>query len=200
MKPQNFVIIPAAVVPWLLLKIQYISPQIDITMLAAPEKTEYGAYFDGYISKVRGSDVFELLLSQIEELRFVVEQLTEEDAVQPYAPGKWSFKQLLGHINDTEKIMFFRALCIARNEQQAFPGFDQDEYVGAANFDDIPLSDLMEDFDHTRHAIAYFVKHLTAEAARRQGTVSGNPTSARALIYIIPGHFEHHLEILKSIS
>lgn len=168
-------------------------------MLAGPEKTEYWANFDTYISKVRGSDVAELLLSQVEELRFVLEQLSEEEAAQPYAPGKWSFKQLLGHINDTEKIMFFRALCIARNERQAFPGFDQDEYVRAANFDDIPLSDLMEDFEHTRHAIAYLVKHLSEDAARRQGTVSGNPTSARALIYVIPGHFEHHLEILKSI-
>src|SRR5690606_35944861 len=109
-------------------------------MLAAPEKTEYGEYFDTYISKVRGSDIAELLLSQVEELRFLVDQLTEEKAIQPYAPGKWTYKQLLGHINDTEKIMFFRALCIARNEQKAFPGFDQDDYVQVANFDDVPLS------------------------------------------------------------
>lgn len=169
-------------------------------MMLPPEKSEYEAYFETYISKVRGSDVYELLLSQVEELRFVVEQLTEESAVNPYAPGKWTYKQLLGHINDTEKIMFFRALCIARNEQQAFPGFDQDEYVHAADFDNVPLPDLMEDFEHTRHAIIYFVKHLSKDASRRQGTVSGNTTSARALIYIIPGHFEHHLEILKRVA
>lgn len=168
-------------------------------MMTPPEPTEYGEYFNTYISKVKGSDIEELLSSQIEELRFVVDQLTEETAVQSYAPGKWSYKQLLGHINDTEKIMFFRALCIARNEQQAFPGFNQDEYVNAANFGDIPLGDLMEDFEHTRQAITYFVKHLSEDASKRQGTVSGNPTSTRALIYIIPGHFEHHLEILKSI-
>ncbi len=169
-------------------------------MLTPPEKTEYGAYFETYISKVRGSDVAELLLSQVEELRFIVEQLTEEDAVKPYAPGKWSYKQLLGHINDTEKIMFFRALCIARNEQQPLPGFDQDGYVQATNFDDISLSELLGDFEHTRHAIAYFIKHLSTEASRRTGTVSGHPTSVSALIYIIPGHLEHHLEILKGAS
>jgi hypothetical protein len=168
-------------------------------MMTPPELTEYGEYFNTYISKVKGSDIGELLSSQVEELRFVVDQLTEETAVRSYGPGKWSYKQLLGHINDTEKIMFFRALCIARNEQQAFPGFDQDDYVNAANFDDIPLADLMEDFEHTRQAIAFFVKHLSEDASLRQGTVSGNPTSTRALIYIIPGHFEHHLEILKSI-
>lgn len=169
-------------------------------MILAPEVTEYGGYFDTYISKVRGSDVHELLLSQVEELRFMAQQLTEETAALPYSPGKWTYKQLIGHINDTEKIMFFRALCIARTEQQAFPGFDQDEYVHAADFDNVPLPDLMEDFEHTRHAIAYFVKHLSKDASRRQGTVSGNTTSARALIYIIPGHFEHHLEILKRVT
>lgn len=170
-----------------------------MAMILAPEVTEYGEYFDTYISKVRSSDIAELLLSQVEELRFLVDQLTEETATQPYAPGKWTYKQLLGHINDTEKIMFFRALCIARNEQQAFPGFDQDDYVNAADFDAVPLSDLMEDFEHTRNSITYFFKHLFGEASQRKGTVSGHTTSARALIYIIPGHFEHHLEILKRV-
>jgi len=139
-------------------------------------------------------------LSQVEELRFVVKQLTEEQAVEPYAPQKWTYKQLLDHINDTEKIMFFRALCVARDEQQALPGFDQDDYVDAADFNDIPVSDLMEDFEHTRHSLAYFHKHLSEEASMRTGTVNGQLTSARALLYIIPGHFEHHLEILKGIS
>lgn len=166
-------------------------------MIQAPEITEYGEYFDTYISKVRGSDLAELLLSQVEELRFVVAQLTEETAIQPYAPGKWTYKQLFGHINDTEKIMFFRALCIARNEQQALPGFDQDDYVAAADFDAVPLTDLMEDFEHIRNSITYFLKHLSEEGSRREGIVSGQPTSARALVYIIPGHLEHHLGILK---
>lgn len=169
-------------------------------MILAPEASEYGAYFDTYISKVRGSDISELLLSQVEELRFLVDQLSEEKAATPYASGKWTYKELLGHINDTEKIMFFRALCIARGEQQAFPGFDQGAYVEGANFNEVPLSDLMEDFEQVRNSIAYFVKHLTDEASQSKGTVSGQPTSTRALIYIIPGHFEHHLEILKSIA
>lgn len=169
-------------------------------MITPPEATEYGAYFEKYISKVRGSDIAELLLSQVEELRFVVEQLTEETAVQPYAPGKWTYKQLLGHINDTEKIMFFRALCVARGELQPLPDFDQDDYVTAADFNGIPLSDLMEDFEHTRNALAYFLKHLSEESSQRKGTVNGQTTTARALLYIIPGHFEHHLEILKRIS
>src|SRR5690554_329987 len=114
-------------------------------MITPPEVNEYGEYYEKYVSKVRGSDIAELLLSQVEELRFIIEQIPEEAAVQPYAPQKWTYKQLLGHLNDTEKIMFFRALCVARNEQQPLPGFDQDGYVNAANFNDAPLSDLLED-------------------------------------------------------
>ncbi len=169
-------------------------------MISPPEINEYGEYFDTYISKVRDRDIAELLLSQVEELRFVVDQMTEDKALQPYAPQKWTYKQLLGHINDTEKIMFFRALCIARNEQQALPGFDQDDYVNATDFDDVPLSDLMEDFEHIRHSIAYFHKHLSEEASLRKGTVNGQLTSTRSLLYIIAGHFEHHLEALERIS
>src|SRR5690554_45812 len=137
-------------------------------MITPPEMNEYGEYYEKYISKIRGSDVAELLLSQVEELRFVVKQLTEERAVKPYAPDKWTYKQLLGHINDTEKIMFFRALCVARNEQQALPGFDQDDYVRAADFNNVHLSDLMEDFEYIRRSIAYFLKHLSKEAFQRQ--------------------------------
>lgn len=168
-------------------------------MITPPEVNEYGEYYEKYISKVRGSDIAELLLSQVEELRFVVEQMTEEAANQPYAPHKWTYKQLLGHINDTEKIMFFRALCLARDEQQAFPGFDQDAYVNATDFNDVPLPDLVEDFQHIRHSMAYFLKHLSNEALLRQGTINSQLTSVRSLLYIIPGHFEHHLEILKGV-
>ena len=169
-------------------------------MITPPEEDEYGTYYEKYISKVRGSDVVELLLSQVEELRFIVEQMTEETAAEPYAPNKWTYKQLLGHINDTEKIMFFRALCVARNEQQSLPGFDQDDYVNAADFNEVPLIDLMEDFEHIRHSIVYFLKNLSADASIRKGTINGHPTSARSLLYIILGHFEHHLDVLKGIS
>ncbi|HLT07690.1 MAG TPA: DinB family protein [Cyclobacteriaceae bacterium] len=169
-------------------------------MIAQPEPTEYGPYYESYISKVKGKDIAELLASQVEELRFIVDQIDDETAERPYAPEKWTYKELLGHINDTEKIMFFRALCIARNERQALPGFDQDEYVEATNFNEIPLADFMEDFEHTRNAIAYFVKHLNTESSSRVGTVSGNPMSVKALLHIICGHLDHHLEILKSVT
>lgn len=169
-------------------------------MISPPETHEYGEYYDIYISRVSGSDIAELLTSQVEGLRFIVEQMDDKMAALPYAPGKWTYKQLLGHINDTEKIMFFRALCLARNEKQALPGFDQDAYVESSDFNQVPLYDLLQDFEHIRNSLAYFLKHLSEEASKRTGTVSGQPTSVRSLLYIITGHFEHHYDVLKEFT
>lgn len=169
-------------------------------MNTPPKRSEYGDNYEKYVSRVKDSDIAELLLSQVDELRFVVEQMNEEMAKKPYAPNKWTYKELLGHINDTEKIMFFRALCFARKEKQALPGFDQDDYVEAADFNAIPLPHLMDDFLHIRHSIAYFLKHLSEEASMYQGSANGQPTSVRSLLYIIAGHFEHHMDVLKEIA
>lgn len=169
-------------------------------MMRFPEKGEYGDNYEAYIAKVKGQDILALLMSQIEELRFYFEQLSEEKAGARYMKGKWSYKQLLGHINDTEKVMFFRALCFARGKDQSLPGFDQDDFVNAANFNDIPVTDFLEDFALTRRSLSYFMKNLPEEAFSRMGKVNGQDTSVRALLHIIPGHFEHHLEILNSIA
>lgn len=168
-------------------------------MITAPEKNEYGEYYKKYISSVKKDDIAELLLSQIEELRFLLKQIPEKRLILPYAEGKWSYKQLLGHINDTEKIMFYRALCVARNEKHPLPGFDQDAYNNAADFNEVTLSDLLEDFGHVRRSIAYFLKNLSKEALLRSGNINGQTTSVRALLYIITGHFKHHIDILHKI-
>ena len=109
-------------------------------MITTPDSDEYGEYYENYISRVRGQDISALIISQVEELRFFFKPISEEQSLKSYRKGKWTYKQLLGHINDTEKIMFFRALCLARDEQQPLPGFDQDVYVNAANFNEASLS------------------------------------------------------------
>ena len=168
-------------------------------MITTPDSDEYGEYYENYISRVRGQDISALIISQVEELRFFFKQISEEQSIKSYQEGKWTYKQLLGHINDTEKIMFFRALCLARKEQQPLPGFDQDVYVNAANFNDASLSSLLDDFELTRRSISFFINNLSNEAASRQGVVNDQLMSVRALLHIIPGHFEHHLGILKGI-
>ena len=169
-------------------------------MITTPDSDEYGEYYENYISRVRGQDISALIISQVEELRFFFKPISEEQSLKSYRKGKWTYKQLLGHINDTEKIMFFRALCLARDEQQPLPGFDQDVYVNAANFNEASLSSLLEDFELTRRSISFFINNLSNEAASRKGIVNDQLMSVRALLHIIPGHFEHHLEILKSIA
>jgi hypothetical protein len=169
-------------------------------MMKFPESNEYGEYYEKYIVKVKEEDIRALLMSQVEELLFYFKQIPKNKANTPYAEGKWTYKEVLGHILDTEKIMYFRALCIARNEKQALPGFDQDEYVNAIDFNEVPMADFLEDFELIRRSISYFVKHLQEGAISRKGMVNGNLTSVRALLFIIAGHFEHHLEILKGIS
>ena len=169
-------------------------------MMKLPEPNEYGDYYGKYITKVKEEDIRALLMSQVEELLFYFKQLPKGKTETPYAEGKWTYKELLGHILDTEKIMYFRALCIARNEKQALPGFDQDEYVKSIDFNEVPLADFLEDFELIRRSISYFVKHLQEGAIARMGMVNGHLTSVRALLFIIAGHFEHHLEILKGIS
>src|SRR5680860_513510 len=140
-------------------------------MMKFPDSGEYGDNYETYIATVKGKDISALLVSQIEELRFFFAQLSEEKAGIGYMKGKWSYKQLLGHINDTEKIMFFRALCFARGKNQSLPGFNQDNFVIAANFNDIPLTDFLEDFELTRRSLSYFVKNLPEEAFSGMGEV-----------------------------
>ncbi|GAB3663912.1 DinB family protein [Echinicola sediminis] len=164
--------------------------------LLIPEEGEYGAFYETYVSKVRGEDIAELLISQVEELRSYFEGMSEEKAMHRYEDGKWSLKEVIGHINDTEKIMFFRALCFARNDDQELPGMEQEDYVQAAHFNEVPLINLLEEFELTRYLIRSFINGLPEEAFARVGVANGYEISVRALLNIIPGHFKHHMQIL----
>ncbi|GGZ25789.1 hypothetical protein GCM10007049_17940 [Echinicola pacifica] len=162
-----------------------------------PSEGEYGEFYETYISKVRGRDLDALMLSQVEDLRQYFEGMKEEQAAQSYEEGKWSLKELIGHINDTEKVMLYRALCIARGEKQSLPSMDQEEYVAKGNFNDQPLALLLEDFELTRFVIRNFFRSLSPDALTYTGSANGYTTSVRALMNIIPGHFLHHMQILK---
>jgi len=164
--------------------------------LLIPEEGEYGAFYETYVSKVKGEDITELLISQVEELRDYFDEMPEEKATQSYEDGKWSFKEVIGHINDTEKIMFFRALCFARNDDQELPGMEQEDYVKAARFNEVPLVNLLEEFELTRYLIRSFMNGLPEEAFSRVGIANGYEISVRALLNIIPGHFKHHMQII----
>ncbi len=163
-----------------------------------PEADEIPPHFVGYISKVTESDPVAALAAQIDVTAALLRGLSEADALQRYAPGKWSVKEVVGHLADTERIMAYRALRVARGDETPLPGFDENAYVPPAKFDARPLADLLTDFRTVRSATLALFRSFDADAWRRRGTASGKPISVRAVGFMIPGHERHHVEILKT--
>jgi len=162
-----------------------------------PESDEIPAHFVGYIGRVPESDPVAVLAAQIDVTAALFRGLSETDALKRYAPGKWSVKEIVGHLADTERIMAYRALRIARGDETPLPGFDENAYVPLAKFDARPLSDLVAELRTTRAATLALFRSFDDDAWRRRGTASGKPVSVRAIGYMIPGHERHHEEILK---
>lgn len=165
--------------------------------LLVPHEGEYESYYTGYVNWVIGKDIPSLLSEQVDEIRKFYEQMGEEKSLLAYETGKWTGKEVLGHIIDTDRIMTFRALCFARGEKAALPGFDQDQYVVNADFNNIPLSALLEEFEFSRKALVSLVKNLPESSYANIGNANGFRVSVRALIHIIAGHAQHHINVLK---
>ena len=163
-----------------------------------PEKTEYAPYYETYVSLVNETDVVATLENQLIEMQNLLGEISEEKGAHAYVEGKWTIKELIGHLNDGEKIFAYRALRIARADKTPMEGFEQDGYIENANFNDWRLADLTEEFTLLRRANILFFKNLTEEAWTRTGTASGSPVSVKALAYIIIGHVRHHTNILRS--
>lgn len=163
-----------------------------------PETTEYAPYYGKYIVLVPKEDVVATLSRQLDETLSTLRGLSETQADSRYAPGKWSIKELVGHMIDAERIFAYRALSFARHDQAPLPGFEQDDYVRAANFDNRQLSDLTDEFEHVRRANLHMFRSLDDEAWLRRGTASDNEISVRALVYIMAGHETHHMQILRT--
>ena len=161
-----------------------------------PAAGEYAPYFDRYISRVPEADVLPVLERQRAELRAAFSGVSEAKGGFRYAPEKWSVRELLGHVVDTERIFGYRALCISRGETTALPGFEQDDYAAVAGHDRWTLAELIEDFDVVRRSTLAVLAHLDEAAVRRVGTSSGHPTSVRAIAFIVAGHLRHHLAVL----
>jgi hypothetical protein len=166
--------------------------------LNRPDATEYAPYYGKYISLVSDSDILALLSQQLDETLSLLGSISESQANYRYAPDKWSIKELVGHMIDTERIFAYRALRFARNDKTPLQGFEQDDYIRGASFDDCALSDLASEFEHVRRSSLSLFKQLSEEAWKRTGTASDNEVSVRALAYIIAGHELHHMEILRS--
>lgn len=169
-----------------------------MNQLTPPASGEYGDFFAGYIQRAMArSNVLAALPEQIDEIRALLGGLTDEQALFRDAPKEWSIKEVMGHLNDTERVFAYRLLCISRNDKTPLPGFDQEEFVREAGFDSQPLKDLIDEFDYQRRANILAIRNMDDTSTLRIGTASGIPTSARALIHMLVGHVDHHLASLR---
>jgi uncharacterized damage-inducible protein DinB len=164
---------------------------------AKPESNEYASYYEKYVSLVPDANVVETLERQIEDTLALLRAVPEERGGHAYEAGKWSIKQVVGHIIDAERIFAYRALAIARGEKQPLPGMDQEEYMAGVDFDARTLADLLDEFAHLRSANVHMLRGLDADAWARRGVASNNEVTVRALTYIIAGHEAHHVRILR---
>lgn len=165
--------------------------------IAPPGADEYAPFYTGYVAFAREHDPRRLLDSQRDALRQVCSALTEEQALARYAPGKWSIKEVLGHLSDTERVFSYRIFRIGRGDTTPLAGFDQNAYVEAARSDERSLAELLEEFLSVRAATIRLVEGLSPEELARIGVANQASVSARALVYIAVGHVAHHLKILR---
>jgi hypothetical protein len=162
-----------------------------------PQSGEYAPYYERYISLVPGNDILAALDEQRRQTLLLLSARSEADGDLRYAPDKWSLKELLGHLNDTERIMSYRALRIARGDQTPIEGYEQDDYIRSSPFARRPLADLIEDYIAVRRATISLFRNLDEAAWMRRGVANKNEVSVRALAYIIAGHELHHRRIIE---
>lgn len=161
-----------------------------------PQTHEYPAWAEQYISKISGNDILAILEKQATEFPEYLNSLLEK-ADYAYAPGKWTIKEMAGHIIDTERILVYRLTCFARAEQHELPGFEEDDYVANAHFSDRSLSSFAEEFSLLRKANLYLFNSLKEHELDRSGTASERQINVRALLFVIAGHVIHHTMIIK---
>jgi hypothetical protein len=166
-------------------------------MIGRPNETEAASYYFTYINQVSGDDPVVSIERQLDEVAAILGGITEEKSLYRYAPEKWSIRQVLNHVTDTERAFAFRALWFARGFDSPLPGYDQNIAAAGAEADRISWADHVEEFRGVRLSTISFFKNMPAEAWRRTGIASDNPFSVRALAFIIPGHVIHHVSVLR---
>ena len=165
--------------------------------MTQPSPAEYAPFYQTYINHVDTKAINDTLADQLQTTIAFFQAIPDEQAGFRYAPGKWSVREVIGHLSDTERVMTYRALHVARGDQKPLPGFDENQYVAEADFDERSLASLIEEWETVRKASINFFKHIKPPGDERRGVANGHPVSVRALAYIIVGHTTHHRSILE---
>jgi hypothetical protein len=166
-------------------------------MSGRPDASEYAPYAKAYVDLVAGDDILHALRTQADETVALLQSIDEAGSSATYAPGKWTVKQVLGHINDTERIFAYRALCVARNDATPLPGFEQDDYVRFGPFDQCTFASLLDEFRVVRAGTIALFKALPPEAWKRRGVANKFDVTVRGLAFCTAGHERHHVKILR---
>ena len=162
-----------------------------------PEETEYAPYYQSYVEQVSESDIMAVLRGELDDLDVLLGRVPAEKETYAYAEGKWTVREIIGHLIDGERVFGYRALCIARGEKQNLPGFDQNDYMLTAPYSHIELEDLLSELRLVRLSNIAMFRSLDEEAWNRVGTANGNEITLRALAFIMAGHVRHHMNVLK---
>jgi DinB family protein len=166
-------------------------------MIGRPEPNEAAPYYSTYINLVRGDNIIEAIDTQLEETLSLLAGVSEEQSLHRYAPDKWSIRELLSHVNDTERVFLYRALWFGRGFQDPLPSFDQNIGVEGAGANQVSWASHLEEFKAIRLATIAFFRSLPAEAWLRSGIASASTVTVRALAFIIAGHVAHHSAVLR---
>ncbi|MBA2703221.1 MAG: DinB family protein [Blastocatellia bacterium] len=166
-------------------------------MTTRPEANEATSYYSLYIDRIASDNIVAVLESQLTETINFLQAISEEESLYRYAPDKWSMRQLLNHVNDTERVFLFRAFWFARGFPDELPSYDQEVAAATANADEFSWASHIEDFRAVRGSTLTFFRNLPDDAWSRSGIASGNRVTVRALAYILAGHVAHHAAVLK---
>lgn len=162
-----------------------------------PKPNEYDSYYETYISALPDFHIKQILEEQIDTIQNMFSNMDEEKGNFAYSEGKWTIKEVLGHIVDTERIFSYRALSFARGETQKIPGYDQNEYVAKGNFNKRSINSLIYEFTYLRKSNIILLLSFDEETLNNKGNANGKQITVNALLYILAGHVNHHIKVLK---
>lgn len=170
---------------------------VHVIRTTRPEPTEFAPFYGTYVGHVPNGDIVETLATQHEGTLRLLRALPEEKGDLRYAPGKWSVREVIGHVVDAERIFTYRALRFARADETALSSFDENAYVASASFNDRTLASLLDEWEAVRRASVLLFAAMNATEWMRRGIASHNPMSVRAAAWVTAGHELHHTDILR---
>ena len=165
-------------------------------MIERPGPGEYAEFYAGYIASLPSGNILEILEGQKDQLRYLANIAADRETFR-YAPGKWSLREVVGHLIDAERVFSYRALRFSRGDDTPLPGFDENFYVANADFDSRTLQSLIEELTLLRSANVLLFRSLTPEDLARIGVANTHPVTVRALAFILAGHLQHHFNVLR---